>query len=442
MSDTADLEGVRRGTAPGAELTPIERAAVAAVDTDALVGLVVDLVSLRSLGGDETPAQRRMAAELASVGMEVDVWELDLPALARHPDFSCEVERTEGLGVVGHFGGGGPSLMLNGHIDVVPVGDASQWSTPPWEPVVRDSLIYGRGTVDMKGGLACAVAAVAAVRAAGVALDGSVLIASVIGEEDGGTGTLATLLRGHTADAAVVVEPTAGVIAPSQAGAIGFRLTVPGVPAHGALRTEGVSALEKLWPLHRALTDLEERRNRRFTDPLYAHLPLPIPLSIGTVRAGEWSSTVPDRLVAEGRYGVAPAEDVADARCELEEALAAAAAGDPWLADHPPTLEWWGGQFHPGATDPGHPLVTALRTCHRTVAGDEAPVRGVPYGTDLRHLVNLGGIPSVLYGPGDPRLAHAPDEHVPIAELARVAQTLALLIVRMCSGEGWSARRG
>ena len=137
------------------------------------------------------------------------MWPIDLDELSRHPDWCHEVERDEALGVVGWIGeqaagraaGGsaaGRDLLLNGHIDVVPVGDEAAWTTPPWDPAVRDGRVYGRGAVDMKGGLCCALFAAKAIRDAGVRLRGRLSVASVVGEEDGGTGTLATILRGHT----------------------------------------------------------------------------------------------------------------------------------------------------------------------------------------------------------------------------------------------------
>ena len=232
------------------------------------------------------------------------------------------MERDEALGVVGWVGekaagaaaGGSPAgrdLLFNGHIDVVPVGDEAAWTTPPWDPAVRDGRVYGRGAVDMKGGLCCALFAAKAVRDAGVRLRGRLSVASVVGEEDGGTGTLATILRGHSADGAVVVEPTRLHVVAAQAGSLMFRLVVHGLSAHGCVREEGVSAVEKFVPLLAALRRLEaERWRRRRAQPLFAGYRLPWPIEVGTVRAGDWASSVPDTLVAEGRYGVAVGEDV------------------------------------------------------------------------------------------------------------------------------------
>ncbi len=424
MSHTADLEG----------LTEPEARAAEAVDLPWLVDLLSDLIAIRSTGGDEDVIQARVAAELTRGGFEVDAWDIDMDAMRTHPHYSAEIERVTGRGVVGTFGrSDGLHLMLNGHVDVVPVGDERLWSVPPWTATVTSDRVYGRGACDMKGGLACAIAAVRAVREAGIDLTGSVSIAAVIGEEDGGVGTLATLARGHTADAAVVVEPTNGTVAVSQAGALGFRLTVRGRPAHGAVRTEGVSAVEKFSPVLAALQSLERRRNARFSDSLFAAYDLPLALSVGMVRAGEWPSTVPDHLIAEGRYGVAPGEASDTARREFETTIAALASGDPWFAAHPVEVEWWGGQFDSASTSADAAIVKTTQAVHGAIAGTPPPVVGVPYGSDLRHLVNVGGVPSILYGPGDARHAHREDEFVPISELHDVARSLAALVVRFCT---------
>jgi acetylornithine deacetylase len=280
------------------------------------------------------------------------------------------------------------------------------------------------------------VAAVRAVEASGVALRRPVSIASVVGEEDGGLGTLATILRGHHADAAVIVEPTGSRLAIRQAGVLGFRIRVPGAPAHGAMRTRGVSAVEKAWPVFRALSELERVRNDRFDDPLFAGYEIPFALSIGIVQAGEWPSTVPDSLVAEGRYGVAPDEDPAAARREFEQAIVTASAGDAWLRVHPVEVSWPGGRFHPATTPDDATVVRSLAAVHTATQGTPAELTGAPYGSDLRHLVNTGGVPTVLYGPGSVHQAHVEDEYVPIEELEMVARTLAALVVRLCSDPG------
>ncbi len=417
-------------------MNEIERRVLDAIDVDGLLAYLCELVAVRSLDGtpEENAAQEHVAAQLARCGMAVDSWEIDLAQAYAHPQCSWEVQRPRALGVVGTLpgAGGGPSLLFNGHVDVVPAGDEANWSYPPWRGTVADGRVYGRGALDMKGGLCCGIFAARAIRDAGVRLRGDLKIQSVVGEEDGGLGTLASILRGHTADAAVVVEPTELRVAPAQAGAHSFRLTVRGLAAHGCVREEGVSAIEKYYPLQQAILELERERNARDQGPLFTRYALPNAICIGTVRAGDWASSVAESLVAEGRYGIAVGEDPQAARAELEAAVARAVAADPWLRAHPPTLEWWGGTFDAAATPTDHPIVAGVAAALADVTGAPAALEGMTYGADMRLLVNVGGVPTVLFGPGDVRRAHRPDEYVDVADLRAVTRTLALTALRFC----------
>jgi acetylornithine deacetylase len=416
-------------------LTSVESRVAEAVDADTLVAAARRLVRIPSWDGRETPAQEVMAELMRGAGLEVDAWDIDLTALAGHPHYAAEIDRSEALGVVGTLPGrgGGRSLILNGHVDVVPPGEEGAWRHPPFDAVVENGRLHGRGALDMKGALVAGLHALAAVRAAGVRLAGSVHLMSVIGEEDGGTGTLASVLRGYRADGAVVMEPTELAVAPAQAGVLNFRIRVPGLAAHGAVREEGVSALDKLFPVHAALRELEEERNRRLAgDPLFSGYRLPFPICVGTVRGGDWASSVPDHVTVEGRMGLAPGESPADARREMSEALAAAAAGDAWLCEHPPHLDWWGGRFLAARTATDHPLVGAVRSAATGVTGHEPPLEGMTYGADMGLLSQVGGTPAVLFGPGDIRRAHRPDEWVAVDDLVATARILAVTAVRFC----------
>lgn len=406
----------------------------------AAIRLLGELVATPSVGGTdaEHEIQARLRRDLDAAGLEVDHWRLPLSDLLARPDFpGVEVERREAWGLVGRLpgdgSGAGRTLMLNGHVDVVPIGDPAAWTRPdPFSGQVTGDTLYGRGACDMKGGLVAALLAVAAVRRSGVRLRGDLLLACVCGEEDGGLGTYAMLDRGWRADACVVPEPTGLDLVTANAGALTFRLLVRGRATHASRRTEGVSAVEKFLPVWAALQRLEARRNRG-VDPVMARWPVAYPLSVGTVRSGDWASSVPDLLVAEGRLGVALDEPVQDARAALEAAVAQVCDADPWLRRHPVGVEWWGGQFASGRLPAGSDLADRVAAAHTTVTGGGVPDRwGAPYGSDLRLLSGLGGIPTLHYGPGDAALAHAPDESVPLAEVATAARTLALLALDVC----------
>ncbi|MEU3282662.1 ArgE/DapE family deacylase [Streptomyces antibioticus] len=412
-----------------------EAAVLAAVDEAAVGRTLLELVAIPSVTGSpaESELQHRLAGRLERLGLDVDLWSMDLPALLADPGFpGMEVAREEAWGLVGHTDGGadGPTLILQGHVDVVPPGDLAAWQGDPFVPRVTGDVVHGRGACDMKAGLAAQLAALAAVRAAGVRLRGRVAAHFVVGEEDGGIGAFGTLRRGHRGDACVIAEPTAGTVITANAGALTFRITVPGKAAHAGSREAGVSAIDGCLPVHRALRRLEAERNRD-PDPLLAEYPIPYPLSVGTLRSGDWASTVPDLLVAEGRLG----EDPAAARAALEGCVAEACAGDDWLRAHPATVTWPGGQFAGGRLEPGHPLRDTVANAYADVTGAARPrERGATYGSDLRHYAGAG-IPTLQFGPGDIAVAHSAREHVSLREAVDAARALAVTVLRTVGTE-------
>lgn len=416
-------------------LTNLETRVVRAVDEVGLMAALRELVAVESWGGNETPAQELMERWISETGMSVDRWVIDQAEMEGHPGYFTEIPRETPLGVVGALHGdeGDPSLILNGHVDVVPPGDSSLWSHPPFEAVRQEGRVYGRGALDMKGPLLAALFALRAIQAEGVRLRGTVYLESVVGEEDGGMGTLAALFRGYSADAAIVMEPTELAVAPALGGALSFRVHVPGQAAHGCVRYEGVSAIDNFIPPYRAIQELEATRNQILAnDPLFSDYPIPFPISVGTIQGGDWASSVPDRLTFEGRFGVAPGEDLDRARASLVEAVQEAARKDPWLRDHPPRVEWWGQQFEPAAIPSDHPLVSTVAGAAGAVLEREVRIQGMTYGADMGLLVNHGSIPTVLFGPGDIRKAHQPDEYIEVSDLMAAARSLAVTILRFC----------
>lgn len=420
-------------------LTEIERQVLASLDEAELLRMFRNLLRIPSLTGREAEAQRWLGELMRAMGMEVDLWPIDVDELKRRSDFpGMEVERVghEALGLVGSWqskDGAGKRLAFNGHIDVVPEGDHAHWSYDPWGAEQDDGYVYGRGACDMKGGLIAALYAIKTIKDSGVPLRGSLLLQSVIGEEDGGLGTFATLLRGHKSDAAIICEPTGLDLIPAQAGALTFTVRVPGKSAHACVRLEGVSAVEKYLDIHRVLLQLERERNSEIEHPLLGKLDLPYPLSIGRVQAGNWSSSVPEELVFEGRIGVAMGESSQAVRGQFEQVLHNLADSDLWLKEHPLEIAWTGGQFDSGEIPSDHPLVRLCGQCMQDLSGRVPKIEGAPYGSDLRLLVNMGGIPALLFGPGDVRVAHMPDERVRLAELVQAARVYILTALRYLS---------
>ncbi|MFC3893868.1 ArgE/DapE family deacylase [Lentzea rhizosphaerae] len=410
----------------------VEAAALAAVDEAAIGRLLLELLEVPSVTGSaaESELQHVLAGHLERLDLDVDLWSMNLPELRAHERFpGGEAPRSEAWGLVGETRGDGPTLILQGHVDVVPPGDLARWEGDPFRPRVTGDVVHGRGACDMKAGVVAILAALAAIRAAGVKPRGRVSAHFVVSEEDGGLGAFGTLERGHTGDACIITEPTSGALMTANAGALTFRIEVPGRATHGSTRYAGVSAIDAYLPVHQALARLETRRNAR-VDPLMSEYPIPYPLSVGTVQAGDWASSVPDLLVAEGRLGVQLGEDPAHARAELEACVAEACAADPWLRSHPAVVTWPGGQFASGRLASGHPLALLVGTAHADVTGAAPPQeRGAPYGSDLRLYAGTG-IPTLQYGPGDVRLAHGPREQVSVSEIVTVTQALVVATLR------------
>ena len=414
-------------------LNSLEQRVVDAIDPDAVVRDLASLVAIPSVGGSaaEVAVQRWCARRLTELGGRVDVWDLDLQALRAADGYPGEeVVRDAALGCVATFGDRPTALILAGHTDVVPSGDLRNWSFDPWRLNRDGDRLVGRGSCDMKGGPAAVFGAIAALRASGLTMP-SIAVHCVIGEEDGGLGTFGTLERGHGGDACVLAEPTDHRAVTANAGSLTFHLEVPGRAAHGSVRTQGVSAFDAAAPVFAALRELEARRNRD-VDPMVSHLDVAYPLSIGVVRAGDWASTVPDLLVAEGRYGVRIGEPVEQARAELEAAVAAACADDPWLSAHPAKVSWPGGVFAPGSLAEGHPLLDQVREACADAAEWKVEPTGAPYGSDLR-LYTGAGIPTLQLGPGEVAAAHTADESVPYTDLIDCARAYAVLALRLGS---------
>jgi acetylornithine deacetylase len=230
----------------------------------------------------------------------------------------------------------------------------------------------------------------------------------------------------------IITEPTRGRLVIAQGGSLVFRITVPGKAAHGASRNEGESAVEHFIPIFQDLLAWEAERNATISHPLYDHLANKFPISVGQVRAGNWASTVPESLVAEGRLGFLPGETIEGMQRQAEARVAAVAARDPWLVEHPPVVEWFGGQFASAEVAPDSPLARTVARAHEVATGEPVTIEGVTYGADMRLFTEIGKMPAVMYGGGDVRVAHTADEYIDLPDVLAAAETLALAMCDWC----------
>lgn len=391
---------------------------------------LVDLVRIPSLGGAEEMVVRRIAEWLVRTGAEVDSWADSPSELQRHPHYpGHEIDRATVPVVMGRIRGSrpGPTLLLTGHVDVVPAGEWTQWTREPFSGRIDGDRLYGRGSADMKSGLVAALE-VLEMFARNRDFAGSVLFVAVPGEEDSGLGTLAAIRRGYVADAAVVTEPTlqgeAPAIVVAHAGAVSVRITVPGLAAHASKRHQGESALDHYIGIHEALRAEETRLESEENDPLLKQFVHPYATNVGTIQGGTWPSTVMESLQVDMRLGVALGETVKEAEARIHKVVSQAAAQNPWLREHPPDVRVLGRGFGSARVPDDHPLVTTLAEAAEEVYDRSAKVTGAPYACDMSGWVRLAGIPTVLYGPGDIELAHGLDEWVSLTHTRRVARVL------------------
>jgi acetylornithine deacetylase len=404
--------------------------------------LLQTMVRFPSTQGNEKEAQLLIHKTLHEMRMEIDWWEPDGETLEAHPYFYSPRSRFTGSpNVVGVLkgSGGGRSIILNGHVDVVPEGNRAQWDDDPYSGKVVDGKLFGRGATDMKGGIVSLLLAVRAVQGLGLNLKGDIIFQSVIEEESGGAGTLAAILKGYKADAALIPEPTNLRIFPKQQGSMWFRIEVKGRSAHGGTRYEGVSAIEKSMKVMQHIQELEKLRNAGIVDPLYAQNPIPIPINIGVIQGGNWPSSVADTVTLEGRMGIAPEEKLENAKEEMLLWMKRLEEKDSWFETHPPIVEWFGARWVPGSVDPGHEFMQVLMQQYKEVRSEEPIVEASPWGTDGGLLTRLGETPCIVFGPGITQFAHYPNEHIVLDHVFEAAEMIALTLIHWC---GFDTREG
>ncbi len=397
--------------------------------------LLEKMVQEASVQFHEKDIQNLVIKKLEELKLEIDVWEPQFNDLKDSPYFvSPRNDFNNSPNVVGVLKGkgGGKSLILNGHIDVVPEGDRTKWNLDPFSGVTENGKMYGRGTTDMKGGNVSLLFAMEAIIKSGIKLKGDVIFQSVIEEESGGAGTLATVQRGYKADAAIIPEPTNMKLFIKQQGSLWFRITVEGLSAHGGTRYEGVSAIEKAWVVHKAILNLESERNKKIKDPLFDSIPIPIPINVGKIEGGSWPSSVPDLVTMEGRLGVGPDESIDDAKQAMQDCVNRIATEDDWFEKHPVQLEFFGAQWVPNAVKESHSFVNLVKENYEQLFQENVTIEASPWGTDAGILGAAGGIPAIVIGPGETKVAHFPNEFIKLDEVIRAAKLFAVTILKWC----------
>jgi acetylornithine deacetylase len=408
---------------------------------DAQLAFTQELVRHPSLRTQERSAQDLMHKAMAERGLEMDRWELDPQELSGHEGFGpVTVSYEKVTNVVGTHNPvleRGRSLILNGHIDVVPEGLAEAWSRSPWDAPIIDGWMHGRGAGDMKAGLAANIFAFDAVRAAGFEPTGRIHIQSVVEEECTGNGSLAALMRGYRADAVVIPEPEEDMLVRANVGVLWFKVRVSGNPAHPREMGSGFNAIDAAYTVMSALREVEEKWNlERFHHRFFEDLDHPINFNFGGIVGGDWPSSVPAWCEFDVRAALYPGTSAQEAWSELQECLAGLASGEtPIHAVMTRT-----GFFSEGyVLEPGSDAESLLAATHQRAFGAPLESFTTPGYLDGRVFTLYAGIPSLVYGPVSEAI-HGFDERVSVESIRRITKSIALFIAEWCGIEEKESR--
>lgn len=408
-----------------------------------LLELCERLINIESVTGNELKVQNEVKKIFEEIGLETDYWIPDDEKMRNFSLYSDTGETFQDRPVVagilkGKCPSKGKSLIINGHVDVVTPEPFDMWNTDPFCAVIEDGRLIGRGASDMKTGLCVGIFCTELLKKYFGGVNNDITIVSVPGEENGGNGTAAALLRGYTkADASIFPEPTSNQIQPAHRGAAFWRIHIDGRSSHGGTKYKGVSAVEKGIKVVAALQELEDTRNREICSKnvFYKDYPLSAPVTVGIFRGGQFTSGVPEHCMIEGCIELVPGENVEDVAKSLEKAVMGVCREDSWLEEHPPKVEWFGLFYNPAQTGPDHPFVKLAEESYQDMLGERPVVNGFEAGTDMRLLNRNYGVPGLMFGAGDIAMAHAPNEYVEIEELVKNAKVMAFMMARWCGIE-------
>ena len=436
---------------------------------ESYIAFLQDLVRIPSITGYEKEAQEVVRKKMSEFGAETEFLEPDLkkmfekfPEVAQVPSIGEEgldmplmtddkftyeqvlsspydrlksyKDRPDLIGRIKGTGGG-RSLILNGHIDTVPIGDKSKWKHDPLGAEIEDGKLYGRGSVDMKGGIATMVFAVETLQKLGIKLKGDLMMQSVVNEEHAGGGVLGAVAAGLTADAAIVVEPSGDscTIQNGSCGGVYWEVRIKGFETHAGYcwkgrEQYGVSANEKSACIIANLLKMENEVNKDETLMSFC---------IGKLHGGTYATASAPECVMNGvayfypKLGTGPA-GINKVKKLIRDAVLG--VDDPWLKENPPSVKFQHYDDAYKLDDSKDAILKNVAGCIKDVMGKEARVDIAGGGGDARHLGNQGGIPAIYYGPGSAVMAHSTDEYIELDDYIKGIKVLAVAIYRWCNG--------
>lgn len=402
---------------------------------DDILELTSSLVAAPSTLGNQAEAVALMETKLTRLGYAPVRIEIDKQQLQQHPGFAPVPWDYNGLynlvSVRPADGSGGRSALFNGHLDVVSAEPAAAWSKDPFTPYIKDGWLYGRGSGDMKSGVAAMTYAVKAIDAAGFGLNAQVTIETVIDEECCGNGALSCLAAGYDADAVLIPEPFGPTLYTAQVGVLWFKITVKGLPVHVLAAGSGTNAIEKSYLLITALREFEEQLNHENIPAAYADIPHPLNLNIGIFSAGDWPSTVPAQAELHGRMSYFPGMNFAEVAERIKTVIRETVQQDPWLRANPPEIDFYGFRSDGHIISAELPALRTLSSCYEELTNTKPAQYISTCTTDLRAFHHFGHSQHTCFGPVA-RSIHGVDECVNIESIIETAKTYALFLARWC----------
>lgn len=432
-----------------------------------LIGFLRDLIRIPSPTGEEKTVQMFLRKSLVNMGLKTEMWEPDLgeifqkyPSRVQYPSHwkygaaggkglqftdrpSLRALRSSPLAkklnyknrpvmVGAHKGSGdGKSIILNGHVDVFPVERPSDWKYDPWGAQIASGRMYGRGAIDMKGGVAAMIMALKCILDSEIELKGDVIVETVSDEEASNNGTLACLAKGISADAAIVPEPSGCAIAAGNMGDLLWKMRVCGSGGFLDPKAKSRGAIDKLPMLINALKEFEKEQSSKLkVHPAFRGVPSQFMVILGKITGGYFGAASASEVELDGTILFNPYLDIDEVKRLLREKFNVTIQ-DAQFKDFPPELKFW-HYDDSSAIDVNHPFVQTMKMSFREALNREPSPVSFSGGCDLPHLIKLGGIPGVVFGPGTTKEAYAIDESISLEEWTECTKVIGMSILNWC----------
>ena len=400
-----------------------------------IVAFMQEAIRTPSVTGNEKPIQEKLMAILSDMGLEVSCWDLDSGELSKHPAYVRESkpykDRPNVCGIY-RSGGNGRSLLLNGHVDVVPPGDENVWVHGPWSGDREDGRIYGRGASDMKSGAVAMTMALKILLCEGYRPDGDMIFEYVVDEEDTGNGTLSFVQKGYKADAGICCETSSMNVQPGCLGRVWWRIYVEGKPAGIQKHAEGVSGIDLAYRIVEWVKEFEEIRMEDVRSPLYPDIRSSIPCMVTCMESGSFCSSFPDSATLKGSFATVPGETIDDVMDDFVSYLHRKADMDPWMRNHLPEIAFDGYRGESASIPADSPIVTAIAENFKALRGYDPVISGRQGAADTRYLINYADVPTVIFGPGLTEQMHSTNEYVMEDDLIDSVKIIAATMLDWC----------